>query len=422
MDGSSLTYALILMHLCLYLFGFWLTRRPWVTVFHVVLGAQILAFVVRPFLAGLKGGYTLYPTVGAWSAYNRGLIYQLLFAFSYILGYLVFLRRQSCGPFQISTTVVRGYWVSLGLGISSVVVIHVLSGGAWLPGVRSVTLTSVTPFGKLLFPLAVIPLSMSLVLAAVVFQSQRRQFLRLVVGGIVALILLTLLYQRGFVLLALIATVFLWERRRGINFGWVLSTAAVLLVVLATMRPLAELMSGGTPIQSDTRVGWRERIESFLLGPNFDYADVWPVAIASVERDGLLLGGTFLSLPARFLTPAFRREIGVFTAVDRLNDFYWGEYYWTSNFGFNVTLAQELYMNFGPAFFLVGFVPGMLCCMVDRWLWSVKRVGVVGAYLVVGAFASGGFIGELGGEIQWGLAYVGLGMVVGVLARLRVRR
>lgn len=426
MQDFGLTFVLVAAHLLIYIIAFWLTRRPLVTVFHLVLATHVLAFVLRPSLAALTDGYMLYPVSVSqgWSWYNLGLVYELLFMLFYVAGYLAGRRRAATPLGRPPVSVVRGYWFSLSLGILLVAMIHVLSHGAWLPTVRSSTITSVVPYGKLLF-IAVIPLSMTLPLGYLVIRTWPRLWPIVVPGCVVSLVALSLLYQRGFVISGIILVLFLWDRYSRLGYIQALVVGVTLMALLAELRPFANVLSSilasGTPVSyvPSAAPSLMEKVRSFMLfSPNFDAPDVWPVAIAWIHENGLALGSTFAAIPARVLTPGLRRELGLTTAVDLLNEYYWGEHYWTTNFGFNVSLSQELFLNWGPLSLVVSFIPGLLTAKVDRWLWRFTKVNVMSIYVVAAAFATGGFSGELGGIMQWGLAYIALGYVLSVMARL----
>lgn len=426
LQDPGMTLVLVGLHLIIYAIGLLLTRYPVVSVFHMVLATHVLAFVVRPCLAALDGGYMLYPVGQRWSFYNLGLIYEMIFVMTYVAGY-VFGNRNGSAPSlsKPPASVVAGFWLSLGLGVVVVILIHVLTGGAWLPTVRGVAITRVIPFGKLLFPLAVIPLSMSIPLGYQVGLRQARLWPIVGVGWAVAIVLLSLLYQRGFVLSGLILVMYLWNRYTGFGYMRAVFGGMVLIVLLAGLRPFAHvvsgmLASGKFALDVELSESVVAKFKNVLLySPNFDSPDVWPIAISYVKENGLALGSTFIGAVLRMFSAGFRRQVGVTTAVDRLNEFYWGERYWSSGFGFNVSFAQELFMNWGPISLIAGFIPGVLTARLDRWLWSRPVVGVISMYGIAAVFATGGFLAELGGVLQWVLAYVVLGQLFDAVVRLR---
>ncbi|HEY8551825.1 MAG TPA: polyprenyl glycosylphosphotransferase, partial [Thermaerobacter sp.] len=218
LGGPGSTVCLAAAHLALVIVALWRTRRPLLTGFHVFLGLDALAYGLRPLCNVLTGGYLLYGLPSdlhpggapvsflppapvepaAWAAYNRGLALQLGFAAALVAGYLLVRPPQPLPPSAAADAPARtpgfpppgrpspvpgdrggtgkacraaarlrvAWLLSLILGTAAVVAMHVLSGGAWLPGRRGgTTVTAAVPYGKILFPLAAIPLAASLPLA-----------------------------------------------------------------------------------------------------------------------------------------------------------------------------------------------------------------------------------------------------------------
>lgn len=424
MDSLLLTYLLALCHLTVYVISLWLTRYPVLTLFHLCLVNWVIAFVVRPLLAASDGGYTLYYMASGmtWRAYNLGLIFQLLFALFYVAGYMLG-RYGSYGKARDLTIRigVRHYIINVMIGITAVALIHVLSRGMWLPSARGTTVTATAPFGKLLFGIAAITLSTSIPMAYLLCLRQRKLVLPMLVATVVVFILLVLLYQRGLALLGVLIVAWLYQRRKGLGYIRAGALAMALLLLAMSLRPLATWLitreagtfpSVGTPM---------ETIKSVLLySPNFDNADVWPVVLEVAGEDGYRFGRTFISIPLRFLSPQFRQKTGLLTVVDELNAHYWGNKYWETNFGFNVTLPQELYFNFGIILLWLGVLPGLVTASLDRWLLRLKSFSALSVYLVGAAFMVGSFTGELAGSVQWGTAFLVAGLAVSILGRIRL--
>ncbi|GAB6876190.1 sugar transferase [Thermaerobacter litoralis] len=499
-SGAVTTLLLALAHLLLVAVALWRTRRPRLSGFHVFLGLHALAYGLRPLLNALTGGYLLYGLPAAlvpegaavsflpptpvepagWAAYNRGLALQLAFAAALVAVYgVVWSRAGSRGapgvrgrfrPWEGETPdrnqdglqdgsrarrhLEIAWLLSLAVGVGAVVAMHVLSGGRWLPGHRGgTTVTAAVPFGKILFPLAVIPLAASLPLARATAPTpgDRRAGapITLAAGSLLAAGLLLLLYQRGFLLNALVATAFVDEARRPWTNRRLAALVLGLLVLLAAARPAATALvsvlvpphpdpprtrpaqpattaalGGATPAAhpgtgdrdpgGDTTTATRARpgIPACALpwaatpsqhapsirpsppppapapraatpaapagrGPagfitrsaNFDGPDVWVIAQGFFATHGPLHGRTLAALPARVLTPAARGQACHLTATDLLNTYRWRQFYWQTGFGFNVSLAQEAYLNFGAAAVPVaGALAGGLAALADAWL------------------------------------------------------
>jgi hypothetical protein len=304
--------------------------------------------------------------------------------------------------------------------MAAVAVIHVLSAGAWLPSVRSAAITSVVPYGKLLFPIAVIPLSACFPLGLLVWLRKPGLVLPIALITGLSIILLSLLFQRGFIISGLIITVFFFEKLRRLDYRGALVVILAVFFMLFMIRPLGLIISGAS--WSSVMGNPLGRFRDFVLGYTFDSVDVWVVAVEYTRMHNLLVGQTLLAVPARFASPIFRRATGMLTAVDRLNEFYWGDQYWSTNFGFSVNLAQEAYMNFGLAGIIFGFLAGVLTAQIDRLLTRLSKYDTFTAYLVQGLFASGGFAGEIGGTLQWVAAYLIGGVSVWIVSRIAWHR
>jgi hypothetical protein len=308
---------------------------------------------------------------------------------------------------------------SFAVGVLSVVLMHVLSDGYWLPSARDQALTAVAPFGKALFGMAVIPLTASFALSLYFVRTWRHvSSLRGIISLVLLLlsgVLLFLLYQRGFLVMALIAFAFLLDRDGVITYRRlaVFAVAAVILIIL--VRPLATLMVTGQ--MPEIQVGLKHQL---LYAPNFDTPDVWPVVMAYVNENGFLKGQTFLAIPLRFASPGIREQWDIFTAVDVVNAYYQGRSYFETLFGFNVSLPQELFLNFGLMGLFFTVFAGLATAKMDAWLWRVQPRHVFFIYAIFAAFFTGGFMGELGGILQWILAYLALGLVVNWFSRIRL--
>jgi len=408
-------------HLLLYFWAFMLTPKPLVTFFHLFLLTQTVAFVVRPFLAYLEGGYSLYQVAELEERYVKGLALQFGANFAFVLGYVfAYFAGGGIPRFSLSISwhkLRKPLILSFLTGVSALGVAHFLSGGAWLPGARSATFTAVVPFGKLLFPLAVVPLSLVLTLSLLfVLKPPLRQVrmfsLFLTFGSLLALLLL---YQRGFVITSLLIFLILAERLGWLNLRRLLAFGLISFAFLFFSRPLAVwLTTGELPALG-------KRLADFILfSPNFDTPDVWPVVLEYVAREGFQWGASLLAGPLAFLSPPQRLALGLPTSVDLLNAFYWGLSYWETRFGFNVTFAQELFLNFGPASLPLMVVPGLLGYALDRLAREAKKLSFS---VLSGLFAVsflGMFTGYVGSWFLWPSAYLLFGFSADLLSRIKI--
>jgi hypothetical protein len=438
-NSPSLTIVLASLHAFLYLSSLLLTLRPAFTLFHIFLATQTVAFVLRPILSVADGGFSLYG--GPLAFYNEGLFLNLLANFLAALGYLaVYARRypKASQPYRYSrSSLLKGTWISFALGLTALALIHFLSGGAWLPNARGEAITRVVPFGKVLFPLAVVPFSFSLASSILLILFMLREaksplpknfisLLFLLLVGVTSAVSLILLYQRGFLLTALLVTLFFVARLQNWGYTKLMLIGLLSLVLLTQIRPtaqlIANLLSGevpSAPANIEEQASFLKR--NFLYAPNFDTVDVWPIVLSYIADNGYKGGSTYLAVPLRFFPPSLRLQYGSLTAVDELNVYYWGNVYWEKSFGFGVSLAQEAYLNFGLLGFILPLLAGMLGAWLDRWLWTLSLLTTTRMYGVFAAFHTGIPTSEVGGVVQWALAYLFTGFFIGVLSSLSLK-
>ena len=438
-NSPSLTIVLASLHAFLYLSSLLLTFRPAFTLFHIFLATQIVAFVLRPILSVADGGFSLYG--GPLAFYNEGLFLNLLANFLAALGYLaVYARRypKASQPYRYSrSSLLKGTWISFALGLTALALIHFLSGGAWLPNARGEAITRVVPFGKVLFPLAVVPFSFSLASSILLIFFMLREaksplpknfvgLLFLLLVGVTSAVALILLYQRGFLLTALLVTFFFVARLQNWGYTKLMLIGLLSLVLLTQIRPtaqlIANLLSGevpSAPANIEEQPSFLKR--NFLYAPNFDTVDVWSIVLSYIADNGYKGGSTYLAVPLRFFPPSLRLQYGSLTAVDELNVYYWGNVYWEKSFGFGVSLAQEAYLNFGLLGFILPLLAGMLGAWLDRWLWTLSLLTTTRMYGVFAAFHTGIPTSEVGGVAQWALAHLFTGFFIGVLSSLSLK-
>jgi hypothetical protein len=246
---------------------------------------------------------------------------------------------------------------------------------------------------------------------------------------VIAVVLLTLLYQRGFVLMGVVLIAWTVERYRKITYRSGVLVAIALVAGLLILRPLAGHMShlGEPGIESSrgsagpTANPMALLKNALLFTGNFSLVDTWPVVQSFVETNGRLAGATFWTMPASFTPASFRWRTGLTTIVDRVNYFYYGDVVVNTQWGFNLNLAQNIFANFGPAFMFLGCIPGAVVASFDRRLREVRKLKVLTMFLAAGAFASEGLIGDTGILLSYMVAFVMVGWALSQLARIRFR-
>lgn len=430
MENYATTYWLGTAHIALVLTAFAFTARPFVSTYHWLLLLSFIAFGVRPILAASVSGYTNYDSGIAWYAYNLGLLYQLLFMLCLSAIYLLMYstHRPPARPLERVPTS-RAFWVLFAIGALVLCVLQTVSGGAWLPGNRTGTINSVVPGGKYIFPFAV--MSFSLLIPFGVIGYMKRVGIRrwvVILASIVSITALSLLYMRGMVITGVFLILWAAEREGKLKPKHLIIGLAAMFLIGQLLRPVGKLVSSaytasnGVPSSAATKASAQlslaDRLRGlFLFTTNMDVADSWPVVIDCADHEGLLYGRSFLAVPARFASTKFRLDSGLLTGSDRVNEFFYGSNYANTSFGFNVTLANELLLNFSIVGLLLGVLPGFAIWTADKWLFRVRSVNAFGLFVAFVCFR--GFTNELATTVQWAVGALILGLIVEALANVR---
>lgn len=434
MDTADATYWIAACHLAVGLVSFLLTYRPVLSIFHMVHLYNAIAFGIRPMLAASVGGYTNYPISTGLDAYNQGLLNQLVFILflsgAYAACYL-YVRPKVHEIVAIPS--LRSLLAAFLLGMLGVIVLHIASGGAWLPSARTAAIDVASPGAKYIFPLSIIALSAVLPMSALAWLVKAPISRPLLFAMVVlSLLLLSLLYVRGMVISALLLILWLLEKNRKLRTGHIIAALGLVFVLGNTMRPVAQMISVRlSPAQSQKQAVVKQLVESLslmdrvrialLYTTNNDLADSWPVVISYVHKAGLNGGASFAAIPARFAGTRQRLASGLMTASDLVNSYYYGDSYSRLSFGLNVTLANELYMSFGAAGMLLGVIPGLLIWATDRWMMRMRVVTSSAMFLAYVLWAYK-FTSEPAATVQWIVGALVVAFIVEILARLRLYR
>jgi hypothetical protein len=431
LSSLSLTAVLGSFMVVVCVFAAWSRRATLISSVNIFLFLNAMAFGIRPILSASEGGYFHYdiPNPIAWGDYNYVLICQLTFTCSYLAIYMASTRERalakSTAPSTENRLIVNVSWSALILafciGTASLGTIHLLSHGAWLPGDRTESISSVVPFGKVLFPL--VDLSLSLVIPMAFCVIQRASFIQrctLIAIVLVATLEIALMYQRGFLIYSLAVVLFSWWKLRGsLPVRAVVTVISVGLFVLFAMRPLVDKVSpsrfshgrhsfeGLFPLLKD----------NILHTDSFDLLDVFVISRSYVQQNGLLLGKSFINDFARILPPALRNDLHIQTITDTLNIYYWGNVYLDSHIGLAIYLPHVLYVNFGFLGMFLGFLPGYATARVDRWLLRLRVLSPRTIAFVYAGLIVNGFMGEEAGDLQWGGATCLIGLAIQRLSR-----
>jgi hypothetical protein len=392
-------------------------RHNLISALNLYLLVDLCSFGIRPLLAASEGGYLHYHVSVEWSEYNLVLIDELTFLVSYVLAYMIATRRLprklGGGTVEISTRSVLLCWI---VGTTALAIIHVLSHGAWLPGKRTETITSLVPFGKILFPAVVLPLSVMLPMAFSIgmTSSGLTRIWMWIIGGI-GLVEVALAYQRGFLIYSLALILLAYRKLRGkLPAMPTLGIVAFAALLLFAMRPVVRTLTGSTEVQPEKQSsGFVAGLkDNMLFTATFDLPDVGVVVREYSQQAGLHYGKTFLYDFGRILPPATRLEHNIQTITDSVNIFYWGDVYVNSHIGLAISLSDILFANFSYFGLFLGFIPGLMTAWLDNRLARINKLTPRTITLAYAALFSNGFSSEPGGLAQWMGAILLIGFFV----------
>ena len=415
MSDYSVTCTLAIASCLLWTWLVVSTPKPMITICHVVAAKALLSYTIRPLVSVWSGGTVLFGGNVEWASYNWGLLYQFGFDCSFICAYILVYR-----PLKKARSVAIGVgWaqatLALSIGLLTLAIMHLLSGGMWLPSSRTQAVTTLMVGGPVLFRIAAVTLSGAVALAvAAYFSDAHRRWWRGASIALLALLGLILLYQRGLALIGFLVAGWIATRRVRLGSAQMMGLAVVLLCGVAALRPVAQTISRGLVSTTDyaneyavsrsDQPTFQETLVSYTN--SYAWVDVWPVVASYINDHGYMGGSGILNTPASILPFSTRWQIGATTTGDRLNYYYYGDRYFSTQYGFNVTLPQNIVLNWGSGFIMLGIIPGFIVGRIDTWLCRLKKINSWTVFFVIAAVISGGFVGD------WGILSYSLGYLL----------
>ncbi|MCX8053043.1 MAG: hypothetical protein N3B12_04480 [Armatimonadetes bacterium] len=431
----STTYLLALAHAAVIIIAFALTSRPVVSVYHWFLLTSLISFSLRPALAASVGGYTNYDSGVSWQAYNYGLLYQLVFFLSFSIAYILMCSTRTVAVNPIEKVVrPKAFYILLCLGLVAVCLLQLVSGGAWLPGARTGTINSAVPGGKYIFPIAVMAFSALIPFGVIAYMKRAGiNIWMLVIAVAVSLTALSLLFMRGMVITGILLVLWALEKGGKLRFRHLIVGIAVFFLIGMMLRPMGKYVAVRYLLGEDDvsltiaaasaaeNLSLSDQVRAVLLyTTNLDDADSWPVVIDYVNVNGFQDGYSFLAIPARFASTRFRVESGYLTGTDIVNSFFYGANYQETSFGFHVSFANELFLNFGALGLFFGVFPGLLTWVADSWMRRVRLIAPLSLFVFSICFR--GFTSEPAKTIQWAVGALALAFLVELLAGAKMRK
>lgn len=387
---------------------------------------MIFAYTVRPIMSVTNGYFLIYGSQLPFAKKDY-LLSELLG----VLATAVFLLGYSSGRLRSRGSVARtrplrpraairlSAVLMLWAGFM-VIVFSVLSGGAlFMPG-RATSLTQSTGGGKYLFGAIALPVIFAPALAVIGSRAASRVARRLVrmASLVFSIVVLSLLYQRGLVLFAVIG--YLWAILGGRRIGGkrIAIYGAISFALLLSIRPAINFIIGSA---RDSQFGGGSVAEvarkQFLFSPIFDFVDVGVRAVQYRYIEPQIRPEGLLAVPYRLLPASERTNIETQSFGNQLNEAY-APGGLARGFGFVVPLWIELFGLFGWVGLVFLLIPGYVSGSLDG---KYQRYEGHNFYYLA-AILLGGFVGPPDGMFQWAIgSYLAISLIYRV-AGSRPRR
>ena len=410
MSEPEMTWLLAAVNLVICAVAHYVSRRPAVTAFRLWLISTLLVFSVTPSIDRYYDMTSLMDSHFTWDDFNRGLSLQLIYTVSFIIGYFCLWRRPSRTAKPVRPAFDTGIVVmAVAVGLASLGVIHVLSGGEWISPSRTMIITALLPMGQIWFRICAAALCLS-VMAAIVLMIESPRTRRLLVPLVlVASVADSLLHQRGFLIYVAIFALWYMEKTRGLRARSVLAAVLVSTLALTSMRPFVQLVSEA--LAGESGLAAPEADDSPMPAvwtqvQNFHMSDAWPVTFQYVEDMGYERGGTLAAIPLLFLPVDIREQWGLQVAGIKINKYISQRDEVVGFANFAIVPSQELYMNLGVCGLPFGFLVGLVTAMLDNWILRVRRLTLVTVAVVWSVLMTTGFATGPGVPLTIGTAFI----------------
>lgn len=373
-----LVYIVAIIYFILSLILFFCTRKKYTGLFHFSLLLGMIPFVIRPVLSQLNNSWIIYPVkYQAESDYLVIYLTSIFFSMAFILGYLLKMLffEQEIKKYDSKNIngVPRPY---LGIFILLILMAYLflVGGTQWLGNFRETVASKVVPSFRFIYPVAVF---VSFFLAISTYFrviSGRARKLELVLIILFIFVCMTLLNTRGWFLSILILYICFYFSEKGFVLRKFILVGLIMFFVAFYMRSILNWIFGSSVVEEQSQTLYEIILAKFLYTSSGDVIDTWHVVFDYVYDNGYAFGQTIVGNIGLLLPSSVREVIDLKPAVDIVNYYYRGDLYYENNFGFNINLSQEMFINFGYFGALLLFFSGMLFRYFESRLFLSENI------------------------------------------------
>lgn len=342
MSGTLLTLGLAYLVVMMSL----LNRKYGNPIVFLLLAPQLMHYSVKPIYLGFQEGKTpiLYSDLYELDYAISSLFQELLLLTTLVL--IVFITnhifRRPEKLTKVSETKRRSFAIAVTLTLATFCILLISFGSIVFPANRSVSLTSLNPWLRYIFPFLLFG---QVIIVAEIYKSWRNLRHIAVFVGLVSLWLgFSIMNQRGIIVvsvLALLGHSYSSYRISSLKMIFIASFFGVFVI-------FAKLFNTGSFDAT--------KLALVVEGPDSSALQVWSILMHYVDQFGYDYGSSIFNGLMGIIPHTTRSSIGVLTITDKLNLFYSPNYYLELGFGFNGSLNQSLYLAFGSFAFLA-YIP-----------------------------------------------------------------
>lgn len=377
-------YVLAFLYFSISVILFLTTRKKYTGLFHFSLLLGLVPYVIRPILSESFDNWTIYQSKFHLGEDNYFNIYltAIIFNLAFFTGYLckMIFGEKHFANYAIEKKIsIKSFpkpYFAISVIIILIIYMFMISGVNWLGAFRQTSASIVSPAFRYIYPILIFAsfyLALNAYFSSIKGNVQNKFFLAF--SLFLIFITITLLNTRGW-FISIISLIFcLHFSQNKISIKALISLSFLVIFVVFFMRNIVGMIFGvgqnsGTGSISDFI------LSKLLYTASGDIIDVWHIVFDYIYDNGYSYGGTLLG-NVLLLFPSFIREgLHVQPALDLVNNYYYGALYYESNFGFNINIRQELFLNFQYFAIFPIILTGYLYRLIESKIFFIRDINI----------------------------------------------
>lgn len=369
-------YILSVLYL---LFCFWIfltTKKYYLGIYHFYLLLGVVPYVIRPILSYVYD-YRIYIS-NYYDGNDYFQIYILVLSFNVIFSIGYFVKSKTLKTYK---NTIKFFYIpykkTIFLSISVIIFLFmymfIVAGINWLGPFRDTVASKVIPEFRFFYPIIVY---ISYFIIICLFFMRFNNIISKINMFCIMLfifIVFVLLNTRGwFIQILFLYLSFLCNYKKT-SFKSIFLNIVIVVFVVFFMRNIISVIFQNEIIKDYSNENFL--LSKLLYTSSGDIIDTWYVVLDFVKDYGQHF--TFINDFLLLLPENIRANYDVKAAVDLLNIYYHGNKYHIDNFGFNINIFQELYINFSYFGLFFAFILGYLYRYFEEKIFVIKYVAFI---------------------------------------------